>query len=110
VPKNRFGDENYDGGTRSFRLRYGRQMKPFKLSECREGDVAFVDFQTPWAPEGHIGFCLGNGPNAKYLQSHLATSCVTGEPGLNNATSRSLRAIMVATILTASRGRRSGVK
>ncbi len=38
----------------------------------------------PLAPEGHIGFCLGNGPNAKYLQSHLATSCVTGEPGLNN--------------------------
>ena len=84
VPKNRFGNENYDGGTRSFRLHYGRQMKPFKLSECREGDVAFVDFQTSWAPEGHIGFCLGNGPDAKFLQSHLASSCVTGEPGLNN--------------------------
>jgi len=59
-------------------------MKPFKLSECREGDVAFVDFQSPWAPEGHIGFCLGNGPDAKFLQSHLASTCVIGEPGLND--------------------------
>jgi hypothetical protein len=84
VPKNRGSFGNFDGGTRSFLLRYGRQMKPFKLSECREGDVTFVDFQTSWAPEGHIGFCLGDGPDAKFLQSHLETNCVIGEPGLNN--------------------------
>jgi hypothetical protein len=48
------------------------------------GDVAFVDFQISWAPEGHIGFCLGDGPDAKFLQSHLETNCVTGEPGMNN--------------------------
>ena len=83
VPKNSFGNENYDGGTRSFRLRYAGQMKPFKLSECRGGDVAFVDFQTSWAPEGHIGFCLGDGPDARFLQSHLASPCTDGEPGLN---------------------------
>jgi hypothetical protein len=40
--------------------------------------VAFVDFQTAWAPEGHIGFCLGDGPDVKFLQSHLDTICVTG--------------------------------
>jgi GH25 family lysozyme M1 (1,4-beta-N-acetylmuramidase) len=84
VPKNRGSFGNFDGGTRSFRLRYGGQMKLFNLSECREGDVAFVDFQTSWAPEGHIGFCLGAGPDAKFLQSHLETNCVTGEPGMNN--------------------------
>jgi hypothetical protein len=83
IPKNRFGNENYDGGTRSFRLRYARVMKPFKLSECRRGDVVFVDFQTPWAPEGHIAFCLGDGPEAKLLQSHLDTFCAVGEPGFN---------------------------
>ena len=84
VPKNNGSFGNFDGGTRSFRLRYGNRMKPFKLSECREGDVAFVDFQTSYAPEGHIGFCLGDGPDAKFLQSHLETACVIGEPGLNN--------------------------
>lgn len=84
IPKNHFGNQNYDGGTRSFQLRYGSQMKPLKLSECREGDVVFVDFQTRWAPEGHIAFCLGDGPNAKLLQSHLEQSCAGGEPGLNN--------------------------
>ena len=46
VPKYRFGNENYDGGTRSFRLRYAKQAKLFKLSECRGGDVSFMDFQT----------------------------------------------------------------
>ena len=84
VPKNNGSFGNFDGGTRSFRLRYASQMKPFNLAECREGDVAFVDFQTSWAPEGHIGFCLGDGPEAKFLQSHLESSCVNGEPGLNN--------------------------
>jgi hypothetical protein len=83
IPKNRFGNENYDGGTRSFRLRYASQMKPFKASECRRGDVVFVDFQSAHAPEGHIAYCLGDGPNGKVLQSHLASSCDTGEPGFN---------------------------
>jgi hypothetical protein len=82
VPKNRFGNENYDGGTRSFKLRYGSVMRPFRLSELQEGDVPFVDFNTPWAREGHIGFCLGDGPNARILQS-FAFSCATLEPGLN---------------------------
>jgi GH25 family lysozyme M1 (1,4-beta-N-acetylmuramidase) len=36
VPKNRGSFGNFDGGTRSFRLRYGGQMKLFNLSECRE--------------------------------------------------------------------------
>ena len=83
IPKNRFGDENYDGGTRSFQLRYASVMKRFKLSECRRGDVPFVDFQTSWAHEGHIAFCLGDGPDAKLLQSHLDSLCGVGEPGFN---------------------------
>jgi hypothetical protein len=45
-------------------------------------DVPFVDFETPWAREGHIAFCLGNGPNVRLLQS-FARSCSTLEPGLN---------------------------
>jgi hypothetical protein len=84
IPKNRFGNENYDGGTRSFRLRYASQMRPFKLSEFREGDVPFVDFQTRWAPEGHIAYCLGDGPEARVAQAHLETTCGVGEPGVNN--------------------------
>ena len=78
VPKNGI----YPGGTRSFKLKYGPVMKRFNLDELREGDVAFVDFQTPHSPEGHIGFCLGDGPDAKFLQSY-ADSCTTLEPGLN---------------------------
>lgn len=82
VPKNRFSNENYDGGTRSFKLAYGSRMKPFRLSELREGDVPFVDFGTSWAREGHIGFCLGNGGSAKLLQS-FAWNCRDLEPGIN---------------------------
>lgn len=83
IPKNRFGNENYDGGTRAFRFRYASQMKPLKLSEVRKGDVLFVDFQTRWAPEGHIAVCEGDGPDALVQQSHLDTTCSTGEPGFN---------------------------
>lgn len=78
VPKN----HSWPGGTRSFKLRYGKVMRPMRLSELQEGDVPFVDFETRWAPEGHIAFCLGDGPNARVLQS-FATSCSTLEPGLN---------------------------
>jgi len=78
VPKNHI----WPGGTRSFQLRYGKVMRPMRLSELQEGDVPFVDFETRWAPEGHIAFCLGDGPNARVLQS-FATSCSTLEPGLN---------------------------
>jgi hypothetical protein len=78
VPKNNI----WPGGPRSFKLRYGSVMRPFRLSELLEGDVPFVDFRTPWAREGHIAFCLGNGPNARLLQS-FARSCSTLEPGLN---------------------------
>jgi hypothetical protein len=78
VPKNHI----WPGGTRSFKLRYGSVVRPMRLSELQEGDVPFVDFETPWAREGHIAFCLGNGPNARLLQS-FARSCSTLEPGLN---------------------------
>lgn len=79
VPKNHI----WPGGTRSFKLRYGSVMRPMRLSELQEGDVPFVDFETRWAPEGHIAFCLGDGPNARLLQS-FAKSCSTLEPGLND--------------------------
>lgn len=84
IPKNRYFSENYDGGTRAFKLRYGKQMIPFDARKVRRGDCPFVDFQTPWSPEGHIGFSLGDGPNARILQSHLETSCSIAEPGFNS--------------------------
>jgi hypothetical protein len=76
------GAHIWPGGSRSFQLRYGSVMRPMRLSELREGDVPFVDFGTPWAQEGHIAFCLEDGPKAMVLQS-FATSCSTLEPGLN---------------------------
>jgi len=78
VPKNSI----WPGGTRSFQLKYGSKMKRLTdLSKLQEGDVVFVDFGTRHAPEGHIGFCLGDGPNGRLLQSY-ADSCATSEPGL----------------------------
>lgn len=68
----------YNGGTRAYKLGYGAKMVPFKLSEFRRGDIAFVDFQTSWAPQGHIGIALG-GPDDKFLQSFRGA----GEDGLN---------------------------
>ena len=79
VPKN----GPYPGGTRSFQINYRAKMVPFKLSEFRRGDVAFVDFQARGPNfEGHIGVMLGDGPDAKILQS-FAWNCQDLEPGLN---------------------------
>lgn len=78
VPKN----GPYPGGTRSFQINYGSKMVPFKISEFRRGDVAFVDFQERGPNfEGHIGVCLG-GPDDPFLQS-FAWNCRDLEPGLN---------------------------
>ncbi len=76
------GAHIWPGGSRSFQLRYGSVMRPMRLSELRDGDVPFVDFGTPWAQEGHLAFCLEDGPKARVLQS-FATSCSTLEPGPN---------------------------
>ena len=79
VPKNGI----YPGGTRAFKLAYGAKMVPFKLSEFRRGDVAFVDFQERGPDfEGHIGVSLDDGPDAAFLQS-FARNCRYLEPGLN---------------------------
>ncbi len=72
----------YDGGTRSYMLGYRNVMKPFKLSECRRGDVAFRDFQTGgYSDQGHIGLCLG-GADDPILQS-FSNGYPSVEPGLN---------------------------
>lgn len=79
VPKN----HQWPGGTRSFQINYGPKMKPFSVNAVRRGDVVFRDYQTGGPnDEGHIGVMLGDGPNAKILQS-WATDCASLEPGLN---------------------------
>lgn len=78
VPKNHI----WPGGTRSFWLNYRGVMVPFRLSECRRGDVAFWDYMT-YGPkdEGHIGICGGAGAQAKFIQSFADTAM--GTPGFN---------------------------
>lgn len=72
----------YDGGTRAYMLGYRDVMVPFKLDECRRGDVAFRDFQTGgYSDQGHIGVCLG-GADDPILQS-FSNGYPGVEPGLN---------------------------
>lgn len=53
IPKNRGAGWNYDGGTQAFWLAYRDVMVPFRLSEMRDGDVAYRRF-VDGVDEGHI--------------------------------------------------------
>jgi hypothetical protein len=79
VPKNSI----WPGGTRSFLLAYGQRMMPFRIGEMCRGDVTFWDYGHHGPKdEGHIGVALGDGPDARFLQSFAAMAA--GEPRVNS--------------------------
>lgn len=74
IPKNRGAGWNYDGGTQAYWLKYRSVMVPFKLSEMRDGDVAYRRF-VDGVDEGHI---MGS-DGGKALQSFARDNL--GNPG-----------------------------
>jgi hypothetical protein len=78
VPKN----PPWDGGTGAWGIAYKSKWKDFKLSECREGDVAFRPFNYAGVTDqGHWAYV---GPNGVCIQSY-AHHGATNQPGVTSA-------------------------